>query len=178
MLAFPSKSGLWLPLLLWHFSLNPRWWPELTIHLLLWTFEPCVLSISDIPFLLPLSTCGHLLIFQGSGPAGQVLSCGSSPHKSRHDFHSLFFFFKIRKLKLRGLMWLAQRHGSGEEWSPLATAFPHNTACVSYWCSPSSWHNSLLALTRWWGQPRLSSVFPALCHVALSLYIYLFVKEG
>ena len=118
------------------------------------------------------------LIFQGSGPAGQVLSCGSSPHKSRHDFHSLFFFFKIRKLKLRGLMWLAQRHGSGEEWSPLATAFPHNTARVSYWCSPSSWHNSLLALTRWWGQPRLSSVFPALCHVALSLYIYLFVKEG
>ena len=32
-------------------------------HLLLWTFEPCVLSITDISFFLPLSTCGHLLIF-------------------------------------------------------------------------------------------------------------------
>lgn len=129
--SWPSRSGFWLPFLfqlLWRLSLNPWWWPKLTTHLLLCTFESCVLSMSHGFLSSPVFHLWKPIVFGGliltGGPSTVVGITPSqfSQQLSQIDIISTLFFFFFRwgpwgSERLHDLL-----TPGGGEWSPEAIA--------------------------------------------------------
>lgn len=82
--------------LLWHVSLNLSG-GHLTKHLILWTFESCVLSMSDVFLPSHFLPVGTYVLSRLSANVDQVLLCGwpltiHTAALSDRYFHSFFFF--------------------------------------------------------------------------------------
>lgn len=112
-----ARSGPCLPFLL----------QQLTIHLILWIFEPCVLSISDVFLSSPVF---HL--WKPTHLSRLSLTCGPStfrwiiPSQFLQELYKIdiisIHFFSDKEIEAQRDNVIAQRHSASGAWSPPATA--------------------------------------------------------
>lgn len=96
------------------------------VHLILWTFGSCVLSMSNV--FLPLHF-PPVEIYPFSRLTPNMWTkccCVGDPSQFTQLLSQIsisILFFQMRNLRLKEVMWLAQRHSSGgRKWSPPAIA--------------------------------------------------------